>query len=119
MMAVKNRDITMKRTIYPNLGTSTYQNHFHDNLIKTTKYRWWNFIPKNLFEQFHRVANIYFVFIVCLNWVPAINAFGKELAMIPVIFVLSVTAVKDGYEDYCRHLSDKRINNRKSIRVSG
>ncbi|XP_066998273.2 phospholipid-transporting ATPase VD [Anabrus simplex] len=82
-----------------------------DNRIRTTKYTLLSFLPKNLLEQFHRVANLYFIFIVLLNWFPAINAFGKEIAMIPVIFVLGVTAVKDLFEDRRRHASDKRINN--------
>ncbi|XP_020910212.1 probable phospholipid-transporting ATPase VD isoform X2 [Exaiptasia diaphana] len=81
------------------------------NSIKTTKYTIWSFIPKNLFEQFHRFANIYFLFIVCLNWMPAINAFGREIAMLPLLFVLSVTAVKDLFEDRRRYNSDKRVNN--------
>lgn len=82
-----------------------------DNKVRTTKYTFLSFIPKNLLEQFHRVANLYFIFIVLLNWFPAINAFGKEIAMIPVLFVLGVTAVKDLFEDRRRYLSDKRINN--------
>ena len=81
------------------------------NKIETTKYSVWSFLPKNLFEQFHRFANLYFVFIVLLNWVPAVNAFGKEVAMIPLVFVLSVTALKDAFEDYRRYRSDKKINN--------
>ncbi|PSN32445.1 hypothetical protein C0J52_17596 [Blattella germanica] len=82
-----------------------------DNRIRTTKYTFLSFLPKNLLEQFHRVANLYFICIVLLNWVPAINAFGKEIAMIPVLFVLGVTAIKDLFEDRRRHASDKRINN--------
>ncbi|XP_072941971.1 phospholipid-transporting ATPase VD [Epargyreus clarus] len=82
-----------------------------DNKVRTTKYTLLSFIPKNLFEQFHRIANVYFIFIVLLNWVPALNAFGKEVAMLPVLFVLGVTAIKDLFEDRRRHLSDKRINN--------
>ncbi|GBP07068.1 Probable phospholipid-transporting ATPase VD [Eumeta japonica] len=82
-----------------------------NNKIRTTKYTLLSFIPKNLFEQFHRIANLYFIFIVLLNWVPAVNAFGKEIAMLPVLFVLGVTAIKDLFEDRRRHLSDKRINN--------
>lgn len=82
------------------------------NVIKTTKYTIWSFIPKNLFEQFHRFANLYFLLIVVLNWVPEINAFGKEIAMFPLLFVLSVTAIKDIFEDRRRYISDKEINNR-------
>ncbi|GAB0089123.1 Phospholipid-transporting ATPase [Sergentomyia squamirostris] len=81
------------------------------NKIHTTKYTMLSFLPKNLLEQFHRVANLYFIFIVLLNWFPAINAFGKEIAMIPVLFVLGVTAIKDLFEDRRRRSSDKRINN--------
>ncbi|KAI0216378.1 putative phospholipid-transporting ATPase VD [Lamellibrachia satsuma] len=83
---------------------------FLTNAIKTTKYTVFSFLPRNLFEQFHRFANMYFLFIVLLNWMPHVNAFTKEVAMIPVLFVLSVTAVKDGYEDYRRYKSDKKVN---------
>ncbi|RZF38045.1 hypothetical protein LSTR_LSTR006444 [Laodelphax striatellus] len=82
-----------------------------NNRIRTTKYTLLSFLPKNLLEQFHRVANLYFIFIVLLNWFPTINAFGKEVAMIPVMFVLGVTGIKDLFEDRRRHASDKRINN--------
>ncbi|XP_031339511.1 phospholipid-transporting ATPase DNF1-like [Photinus pyralis] len=82
-----------------------------NNKVRTTKYTLLSFLPRNLLEQFHRVANLYFIFIVLLNWFPAINAFGKEIAMIPVLFVLGVTAVKDLFEDRRRHASDKRVNN--------
>ena len=83
-----------------------------NNKIKTTKYTVFSFLPKNLFEQFHRFANIYFLFIVVLNWIPAVNAFGKEIAMMPLIFVLAVTAIKDLIEDRQRYNSDKIVNNK-------
>jgi len=93
------------------ITNSPHFKHNRGNSIKTTKYTIWSFIPKNLFEQFHRFANIYFLFIVCLNWMPSITAFGREIAMLPLLFVLSVTAVKDLFEDRRRYNSDKRVNN--------
>lgn len=84
------------------------------NIIKTTKYTWLTFFPKNIFEQFHRFANVYFLFIIILNWIPLVNAFGKEIAMLPLIFVLAVTAIKDLIEDRQRYNSDKVVNNRMS-----
>lgn len=106
------------RTVVPNHtvpGKTPKRDHpngrWSGNKIRTTKYTLLSFIPKNLLEQFHRVANLYFLFIVVLNWFPAINAFGKEVAMIPVLFVLGVTAVKDLFEDRRRRASDQRINN--------
>ncbi|XP_058017424.1 phospholipid-transporting ATPase VD [Ahaetulla prasina] len=86
-------------------------NLYVNNKIRTTKYRFWSFIPRNLFEQFHRVANLYFLFIVLLNWVPAVEAFRKEVTMIPLCVVLTIIAVKDGLEDYTKYKLDKKINN--------
>ncbi|XP_067889384.1 phospholipid-transporting ATPase VA isoform X2 [Heterodontus francisci] len=81
-----------------------------NNRLKTTKYTLLSFLPKNLFEQFHRFANVYFVFIVLLNFVPVVGAFQPELALVPVIFILTVTALKDLWEDYRRYRSDQEIN---------
>ena len=83
------------------------------NTIRTTKYTLLTFLPKNLFEQFHRFANWYFLFIIILNFVPQIQAFGREVSMIPLLFVLSVTAIKDAFEDLRRFRSDREVNNRE------
>ena len=114
----KAPELPRMRTIVPNhavLPGTRWKDHpnraYADNGIRTSKYTPLSFIPKNLLEQFHRFANLYFLFIVLLNWIPAISAFGKEVAMIPVIFVLGVTAIKDAFEDRRRRLSDRRINN--------
>ncbi|KAM4700518.1 phospholipid-transporting ATPase VA [Discoglossus pictus] len=104
------------RTVRSNLlhdGKAAQENPnrlYAGNSIKTTKYTALSFLPKNLFEQFHRLANVYFVFIALLNFVPAVNAFKPELALAPVLFILAVTAIKDLWEDYRRYRSDKEIN---------
>ncbi|XP_030904751.2 phospholipid-transporting ATPase VD isoform X2 [Melopsittacus undulatus] len=84
---------------------------YMNNKIRTTKYTLLNFLPRNLFEQFHRVANLYFLFLVVLNWVPLVEAFQKEIAMLPLVAVLTIIAVKDGLEDYSKYKMDKQINN--------
>ncbi|CAM4756544.1 unnamed protein product [Rotaria magnacalcarata] len=80
------------------------------NRIKTTRYNVITFLPKNLFEQFHRVANIYFAILIGLNWVPIINAISKMVAFIPLTVILTITAVKDLVEDLKRWRSDSYIN---------
>uniref|UniRef100_A0A672MMW1 Phospholipid-transporting ATPase n=1 Tax=Sinocyclocheilus grahami TaxID=75366 RepID=A0A672MMW1_SINGR len=92
---------------------------FQDNSIRTTKYTLISFIPMNLFQQFHRAANLYFLFLVLLNWVPVVEAFQKEITMIPLAVVLTVIAFKDAMEDYRRYRYDKKINNTLTHVYSG
>ncbi|XP_048855511.1 phospholipid-transporting ATPase VD-like [Brienomyrus brachyistius] len=84
---------------------------YQGNRIRTTKYTILSFIPMNLFEQFHRIANLYFLFLVLLNWVPVVEAFQKEITMIPLVVVLGIIAFKDALEDFRRYRFDKVINN--------
>lgn len=41
--------------------------HYARNKIRTAKYTPLSFIPKNLWFQFHNIANIYFLFIIILG----------------------------------------------------
>lgn len=87
------------------------QQSYSRNKVRTTKYTFLSFLPKNLFEQLHRFANVYFVFLGALNFVPIVNAFQPEISVIPIIFVMAITAVKDLWEDQRRRKSDQKINN--------
>ncbi|XP_019449358.1 PREDICTED: phospholipid-transporting ATPase 1-like isoform X2 [Lupinus angustifolius] len=93
---------------------------FAGNAIRTGKYSILSFVPRNLFEQFHRVAYIYFLIIAVLNQLPQLAVFGKGVSILPLAFVLLVTAVKDAFEDWRRHQSDKIENKRlASVLVNG
>ena len=56
------------------------------NRIRTTRYNIITFLPKNLFEQFHRVANIYFATLIGLNWIPIINAISRNVNSVSRLF---------------------------------
>lgn len=88
---------------------------FSGNKVRTSKYTIFSFLPKNLFEQFHRVAYIYFLVIILLDLLPRMQVFEKSVAFLPLTFVLVVTACKDVYEDWRRHRSDIRENNRSAL----
>ncbi|ETN98160.1 transmembrane protein, partial [Reticulomyxa filosa] len=96
---------------------------YPDNVITSSKYTILTFIPLNLFEQviyaymciyayvyFRRIANIYFLMIIAIQTVPGITPFSVWTSVMPLLFILSVSAAKDGYEDYQRHQDDKRAN---------
>ncbi|KAL5228484.1 hypothetical protein ABZP36_016749 [Zizania latifolia] len=85
---------------------------FVGNSIRTAKYSVLTFLPRNLFEQFRRLSYVYFLAITVLNQLPQVAVFGRGASVLPLAFVLFVTAVKDAYEDFRRHRSDRQENNR-------
>ncbi|KAF8041085.1 hypothetical protein BT93_B3110 [Corymbia citriodora subsp. variegata] len=101
------------RLVYINDPDRTNEKYeFTGNSIRTAKYSIITFLPKNLFEQFHRVAYIYFLVIAILNQLPQLAVFGRGASIMPLAFVLLVTAIKDAYEDWRRHRADRIENNR-------
>ena len=40
------------------------------NMIITSKYTWFNFLPKMLFEQFSKKIYLYFIVICCIEVIP-------------------------------------------------
>ncbi|XP_053080014.1 probable phospholipid-transporting ATPase IM isoform X5 [Acinonyx jubatus] len=85
-----------------------------DNCIHTSKYNILTFLPINLFEQFQRVANAYFLFLLILQLIPEISSLTWFTTMVPLVLVITMTAVKDATDDYFRHKSDNQVNNRLS-----
>ncbi|KGL84223.1 putative phospholipid-transporting ATPase ID, partial [Tinamus guttatus] len=87
---------------------------YASNCIKTSKYNVVTFLPVNLFEQFQEVANTYFLFLLILQLIPQISSLSWFTTIVPLVLVLTITAVKDATDDYFRHKSDNQVNNRQS-----
>lgn len=84
------------------------------NYVSTTKYTLATFIPKSLFEQFRRVANIYFLVSACLAFTP-LAPYTAVSAIIPLVIVIGATMAKEGIEDWRRNQQDSEMNNRKVL----
>ncbi|XP_039143127.1 putative phospholipid-transporting ATPase 9 [Dioscorea cayenensis subsp. rotundata] len=82
------------------------------NYVSTTKYSLATFFPKALFEQFRRVANIYFLVTGCLSFTP-LAPYSAVSAILPLIIVIGVTMAKEAVEDWRRYQQDNEMNNRK------
>ncbi|KAF2070558.1 hypothetical protein CYY_008121 [Polysphondylium violaceum] len=107
----KKKYIGTQRDIYINQRERNALYKFCNNKISTTKYTPFTFIPKNLYEQFRRAANFYFLVIAVIQLIPGISPVNAYTTWIPLIFVLLVTAVKEGIEDFKRNQSDNTVNN--------
>lgn len=90
---------------------------FCDNTVTNSKYTILTFLPLNLFEQFHRPINLYFLIVAFLQFIPSIAPVSPLSTVGPLLVAFSITAVKEGYDDYCRHKQDNEDNRRKYRRL--
>jgi magnesium-transporting ATPase (P-type) len=84
--------------------------HFKDNKVDTTKYNCITFLPKSLLYQFMRLANVYFLICAIIQCIPEISPLGPATAIVPLVIVLSVSLIREGYEDCKRARLDKEQN---------
>ena len=82
---------------------------FLTNSISTSKYSLITWVPKSLFYQFRRIANIYFLMISILSaqYFSPKNPFTMAGTFGAVLFF---TMLKEAYEDLSRHKQDKLVN---------
>lgn len=76
---------------------------YPNNYVSTTKYNVVTFLPIALFEQFRRVANLYFLLAAILSLTP-LRAFGPVSVITPLVFVIGVSMIKEAIEDWHRFL---------------
>ncbi|KAF5919069.1 hypothetical protein HPG69_003707 [Diceros bicornis minor] len=88
------------------------ESKYANNAIKTYKYNVITFLPMNLFEQFKRAANFYFLILLILQSIPQITTLAWYTTLVPLLIVLGITAIKDLVDDVARHKMDNKINNR-------
>ena len=63
----KSYDESKPRVIHINDSSSNLQQKFVHNGISTAKYHVYSFLPKFLYEQFSKYANIFFLFTSCIQ----------------------------------------------------
>ena len=89
---------------------------FHNNYIRTTKYTALTFLPLALLNQFKRYANIYFLIVAILQSIPQISPLSPISSWAPLIFVISLSIIREAFEDLSRYKSDKETNGTKTKR---
>lgn len=66
--------------------------------------------PVLVLTQVPSVANVYFLALAILPVFTVFGASSPQLASLPLIFILTVTGIKDGIEDYRRATLDEEVN---------
>ncbi|NWV32587.1 AT8B3 ATPase, partial [Grantiella picta] len=72
---------------------------YSGNAIRTAKYNLLTFLPLNLYEQFHRMANVYFVFVILLQTFPEISTLPWYTLLFPLGCLLLIRGLRDLIDD--------------------
>lgn len=76
---------------------------YPNNYVSTTKYNFVTFLPKGLFEQFRRVANLYFLLAAAFS-LTSLAPFTPTSLIAPLVFVVGISMLKEAMEDWRRFL---------------
>jgi phospholipid-translocating ATPase len=80
------------------------------NFIRSTRYTIWTFLPKQLYFQFSKLANFYFLIIAILQVIPGLSTVGSFTTLATLIPFVAISMAKEGWDDYRRYKLDKKEN---------
>ena len=98
------------RLIHLNNPPANDASRYADNHVSTAKYNAATFLPKFLYEQFSKYANLFFLFTAIIQQIPNISPTNRYTTIVPLGIVLMVSAGKEMVEDNRRKSSDRQLN---------
>jgi phospholipid-translocating ATPase len=84
------------------------------NAIRSSRYTIWDFVPRQLFFQFSKLANAYFLLISVLQMIPGLSPTGNFSTIIPLIVFVTISMGKEGWDDLRRYKLDQVENNKET-----
>lgn len=83
------------------------------NRQRNQKYNLLTFLPVVLYNQFKFFYNSFFLLIALSQFYPPLKVGFMFTYIAPLAFVLAITVIKEGVDDFQRYRKDKEINNAK------
>ena len=90
-----------------------------NNTITSSRYTLYNFIPRQLFAQFSKLANFYFLCVSILQMIPGLSTTGQYTTIVPLVFFVVISMAKEGYDDLRRYRLDRAENRRTALVLNG
>ncbi|KAM3163291.1 Phospholipid-transporting ATPase [Lachancea thermotolerans] len=111
---LSDEDKSSPRQIFINDREANRARSYGDNHISTTKYNLATFLPKFLFQEFSKYANLFFLFTSAIQQVPNVTPTNRYTTIGTLLVVLIVSAVKEIVEDLKRAKSDNELNDSRA-----
>ncbi|KAI9208671.1 uncharacterized protein BJ171DRAFT_489619 [Polychytrium aggregatum] len=80
------------------------------NAISTRKYNAVTFLPKFLYEQFSKYANLFFLFVSCIQQIKDVSPTNSGTTIVPLSIVIVFSGIKEYLEDSKRAKQDRELN---------
>ncbi|KAI4279313.1 MAG: hypothetical protein LQ337_000344 [Flavoplaca oasis] len=109
------RHIEINRSFKKGLIDERTNREYVDNTIRSCKYTAWNFLPRQLYAQFSKLANFYFLCVSILQMIPGLSTTGTYTTIVPLAFFVMLSMAKEGYDDMRRFKLDKAENNKSTL----
>lgn len=87
-----------------------------NNIIRSSRYTIWTFFPGQIWFQFTKAANIYFLITGILQLIPGLSTTGSFTTILPLLVFLVFSMSREAWDDFRRYRLDK-VENRSSARV--
>ena len=82
------------------------------NWIRSSRYSFWSFFPRQFWAQFTKLANFYFLVVAILQMIPGLSTTGTYTTLVPLLIFVGISMGKEGLDDWRRYRLDKEENNR-------
>ncbi|SCU81992.1 LADA_0C02322g1_1 [Lachancea dasiensis] len=89
---------------------------YKSNVITSSRYTIYSFLPRQLYAQFSRLANSYFFLVAVLQMIPGWSTTGTYTTIIPLVIFMGISMSREAWDDFRRHKLDREENN-KSVKV--
>ena len=86
-----------------------------ENWIRSSRYSFWSFFPRQLWAQFTKLANFYFLIVAILQMIPGLSTTGTYTTIVPLLIFVGISMAKEGFDDWRRYRLDKEENNRVAL----
>jgi magnesium-transporting ATPase (P-type) len=88
------------------------------NRIRSTRSTILTFLPKQLYSEFSKIANLYFLFIAILQQIPGISTTGKMSVVFPLSVFITLAIIHEAYDEFKRYYADRMENEKPCRRLT-
>lgn len=89
------------------------------NRIRSSRYTIWSFLPYQVYFQFNKASNLYFLITASLQLVPGLSTTGRFTSLVPLVVFWALTVLREGYDDFKRYRMDGAENKRRARVLCG